>query len=63
MRNAQRSLVLTAVIHTYTLKQEEAELLAKKLDAILDGKQDRWSIAEVFNKQTNKPKDRKMGFV
>ena len=46
-----------------TLKQEEAELLAKKLDAILDGKQDRWSIAEVFNKQTNKPKDRKMGFV
>jgi hypothetical protein len=46
-----------------TLKQEEAELLAKRLDAKLDGTQDRWSIAEVFNKQTNKPKDRKMGFV
>jgi hypothetical protein len=46
-----------------TLKQEEAELLAKRLDVKLDGKQDKWSIAEVFNKQTNKPKDRKMGFV
>ena len=46
-----------------TLKQEEAELLAKRLDAKLDGTQDKWSIAEVFNKQTNKPKDRKMGFV
>jgi len=46
-----------------TLKQEEADLLAKRLDVKLDGVQDRWSIAEVFNKQTNKPKDRKMGFV
>ena len=46
-----------------TLKQEEAELLANKLGAKLDGKQDSWSIAEVFNKQTNKAKDRKMGFV
>ena len=46
-----------------TLKQDEAELLAKRLDVKLDGTQDRWSIAEVFNKQTNKPKDRKMGFV
>jgi ATP-dependent 26S proteasome regulatory subunit len=46
-----------------TLKQEEADLLAKRLDAKLDGTQDRWSIAEVFNKQTNKPKDRKMGFI
>ena len=46
-----------------TLKQDEAELLAKRLDVKLDGVQDRWSIAEVFNKQTNKPKDRKMGFV
>ena len=46
-----------------TLKQDEAELLAKRLDVKLDGVQDKWSIAEVFNKQTNKPKDRKMGFV
>lgn len=46
-----------------TLDQKEAELLAKRLDAKLDGEQDKWSIAEVFNKQTNKPNDRKMGFV
>jgi len=45
------------------LKQDEAELLAKQLDVKLDGVQDKWSIAEIFNKQTNKPIDRKMGFV
>jgi len=45
------------------LTQEEAELLAKRLEVKLDGTQDKWSIAEVFNKQTNKPKERKVGFI
>jgi hypothetical protein len=51
------------IITFETLTQNDAELLAKRLDVKLDGTQDKWSIAEVFNKQTNKPKDRKMGFV
>jgi ATP-dependent 26S proteasome regulatory subunit len=45
------------------LTQEEAELLAKRLEVKLDGTQDKWSIAEVFNKQTHKPKERKVGFI
>jgi hypothetical protein len=48
------------------LTQEEAELLAAKLGTTLDGKQDKWSIAEVFNKQTNAAtatSNRKVGFI
>lgn len=50
-----------------TLKQKEAEALAKKIGVKLDGKRDSWTIAEVFNKQieqsTNKTVGSKMGFV
>jgi hypothetical protein len=45
------------------LTQEDAAKLAKKLDVKLDGIKPKWSIAEIFNKQINKPKERKMGFV
>jgi len=51
------------IITFENLAQEEAELLAKRLEVKLDGTQDKWSIAEVFNKQTNKPKERKVGFI
>jgi hypothetical protein len=50
-----------------SLKQKEAEALAKKIGVKLDGKRDSWTIAEVFNKQieqsTNKTVGSKMGFV
>ena len=50
-----------------SLKQKEAEALAKKIGVKLDGKRDRWTIAEVFNKQieqsTTKTVGSKMGFV
>ena len=50
-----------------TLKQKQAEALAKKIGVKLDGKRDSWTIAEVFNKQieqsTNKTVGSKMGFV
>ena len=45
------------------LTQEEAATLAKKLDVKLDGIKPKWPIAEIFNKQINTPKERKMGFV
>ena len=51
------------IITFENLAQEEAELLAKRLEVKLDGTQEKWSIAEVFNKQTNKPKERKVGFI
>ena len=50
-----------------SLKQKEAEALAKKIGVKLDGKRDSWTIAEVFNKQieqsANKTVGSKMGFV
>ena len=50
-----------------TLKQKEAEALAKKIGVKLDGKRDSWTIAEVFNKQIEEKNTRsvgsKMGFV
>ena len=50
-----------------TLKQKEAEALAKKIGVKLDGKRDSWTIAEVFNKQieqnTTSKIGSKMGFV
>lgn len=49
------------------LSQKEAEVLAAKLDIKLDGVREKWSIAEVFNKQietaNNKKVGTKMGFV
>ena len=50
-----------------TLKQKEAEALAKKIGVKLDGKRESWTIAEVFNKQIEEKNIRsvgsKMGFV
>ena len=50
-----------------SLKQKQAEALAKRIGVKLDGKRDSWTIAEVFNKQieqsTNKTVGNKMGFV
>jgi len=50
-----------------TLKQKEAEALAKKIGVKLDGKRESWTIAEVFNKQIEEKNTRsvgsKMGFV
>ena len=45
------------------LSQDDAVKLSKKLNVTLDGVKTKWSIAEIFNKQINKPKERKMGFV
>jgi len=47
------------------LTQEEAELLANKLGVKLEGTRDKWSIAEVFNKQDIAPTTpkRTVGFV
>jgi hypothetical protein len=44
------------------LTQEQAEKLAKKLGAKI-GEQNEWSVAEIFNKQTHRPKERKVGFI
>ena len=50
-----------------SLKQKQAEALAKRIGVKLDGKRDSWTIAEVFNKQieqsVNKTVGSKMGFV
>lgn len=49
------------------LSQEEAEILAEKLNVKLDGEKDKWSIAEIFNKQTydfvSSTSNRKVGFI
>jgi hypothetical protein len=45
------------------LSQDDAVKLSKTLNVTLDGVKTKWSIAEIFNKQINKPKERKMGFV
>ena len=44
------------------LSQPQAEKLAKKLGASI-GDQKEWSVAEIFNKQTHRPKERRVGFV
>jgi hypothetical protein len=44
------------------LNQEQANVLATKLGAEI-GEQKEWSVAEVFNKQQHKPKERKVGFI
>lgn len=49
------------------LSQDEAQALADKLGVTLDGVQDKWSIAEIFHKQTHdgetSMKSRKVGFI
>ena len=49
------------------LKREEAQLLADKVGATLEGDKDSYSIAEVFNKKIESVKNRqigtKMGFI
>ena len=55
------------VLNFDALSQKEAEVLAAKLGIKLDGVREKWSIAEVFNKQietaNNKKVGTKMGFV
>lgn len=57
------------ILHFSELNQTEAETLAEKTGVKLNGKRDKWSIADVFfNENTNKVKnikniERKMGFV
>lgn len=51
-------------IVTFTeLTKEEAKKLADKLEVSLPSDKNGYSIAEIFNEQTNKPKERKIGFV
>ena len=55
------------VLNFDTLTQAEAVALATKLGVTLDGTRDKWTIAEIFNKQietaNNKKVGTKMGFV
>ena len=46
-----------------TLNAEQAKKLADKLEVSLPVVKDSYSIAEVFNEQQHKPKERKVGFV
>ena len=45
------------------LTEEEANILAKRLGVADVSGSNKYSIAEIFNKQDNKPKDRKVGFI
>ena len=55
------------ILNFDTLKHSEAEILANRLGVKLDGVREKWSIAEVFNKQIEqnvaKKVGTKMGFV
>ena len=59
------------ILHFSELDQKQAENLAKRCNTTLNGKKDKWSIADVFyNQNTNQSKlkglktvERKMGFV
>jgi hypothetical protein len=55
------------ILNFDTLTQSEAENLSTRLGVQLDGTRDKWSIAEVFNKQvensTMKKVGRKVGFI
>ena len=46
-----------------TLNLEQAKKLADKLEVSLNVVKDSYSIAEVFNEQQHKPKERKVGFI
>jgi hypothetical protein len=55
------------IVNFDTLTQSEAEVLSARLGVQLDGTREKWSIAEVFNKQvensTIKKVGRKVGFI
>ena len=55
------------VLNFDTLTQSQAESLANKIGVKLDGSRERWSLAEIFNKQietsNNKKLGTKMGFI
>jgi ATP-dependent 26S proteasome regulatory subunit len=55
------------IVNFDTLTQSEAEVLSARLGVTLDGTREKWSIAEVFNKQvensTIKKVGRKVGFI
>jgi len=53
------------ILNFDTLSQDQAVALAKKVDVQLDGVKDKWSIADIFHKQTEAPKAprRKLGFI
>ena len=53
------------VLHFDNLSQEQAEKLAAKVGVTVDSVKDKWSIADVFHKQTEAPRvpKRKVGFV
>lgn len=53
------------IVHFDTLTQEQAVALADKVGVQLEGKKDKWSIADVFHKQVEAPRapKRKLGFV
>mgnify|MGYP003340395318 CR=1 FL=1 len=46
-----------------SLSHNDASDLAKKLGVVLPEVKDSYSIAEVFNEQQHKPKERKVGFI
>ena len=46
-----------------TLSADAAKALATKLGVTIPEVKDSYSIAEIFNQQTNKPKERKVGFI
>ncbi len=53
------------ILNFETLTQDQAVALANKVDVQLDGVKDKWSIADVFHKQTEAPKAprRRLGFI
>ena len=53
------------ILNFNTLTQDQAVALAKKVDVQLDGVKDKWSIADIFHKQTEAPKAprRRLGFI
>jgi ATP-dependent 26S proteasome regulatory subunit len=55
------------ILNFAELNQEQAEALATKVGVTLNGKRDKWSIADIFfNDSTGskfKTKENKMGFV
>lgn len=53
------------ILHFDTLTQTQAVNLTNKLGISLDGEKEKWSIADIFHKQTEAPRapKRKLGFV
>lgn len=53
------------ILNFETLTQDQAVALANKVDVQLDGVKDKWSIADIFHKQTEAPKAprRRLGFI